>query len=209
MGDASRQECAGREPGGGPGDRISQNRAIKLVVVLSKAHHPEDTKSMRFFLYLLLGSILATPVAYSHGGHNHAPAEQIMIPGGNEDAIEINLYRVKSCGCCKKWGARMVKGGYKVVDHVSSNMDDLKVSEGISPSLASCHTAFVEGYFVEGHVPAKSIDKLLSEMPSIAGLSVPGMPLGSPGMETSPMAAESYKVLAVDFDGKVSVFESY
>ena len=88
-------------------------------------------------------------------------------------------------------------------------MNALKVSEGISSSLASCHTAFVEGYFVEGHVPAKSITKLLSEMPNIAGLSVPGMPLGSPGMETSRLAAENYEVLAVDFDGKVSVFDSY
>lgn len=182
---------------------------MKLVVVLSKDHHPEDTKSMKFFLYLLLGSILVTPVAHSHGGHNHAPAEQIMILGGDEDAVEINLYRNESCGCCKKWGARMVEGGYKVVDHISGDMNALKVSEGISSSLASCHTAFVEGYFVEGHVPAKSIDKLLSEMPSIAGLSVPGMPLGSPGMETSMMAAESYEVLAVDFDGRVSVIDSY
>ena len=85
----------------------------------------------------------------------------------------------------------------------------MKISEGISYSLASCHTAFVLGYFVEGHVPVKSIAKLLREMPNIAGLSVPGMPLGSPGMETSQMAAENDDVLAVDFDGKVSLFDSY
>ena len=164
---------------------------------------------MKFVLSFLLGSILVAPSAHSHGGHNHGPAEEIMIPGGNKNGIEITLYRDKSCGCCKKWGARMVEGGYKVVDNISSDINDLKISEGISSSLASCHTAFVGGYFIEGHVPAKSIDKLLRDMPDIAGLSVPGMPLGSPGMETSRLATENYKVLAVDFDGKVSVFESY
>ena len=164
---------------------------------------------MKLFLFLLLGSILSAPSAHSHGGHDHGPAEEIMIPGSNKNGIEINLYRDQSCGCCKKWGARMVEGGYKVVDNISSDINDLKISEGISSSLASCHTAFVEGYFVEGHVPVKSIAKLLREMPNIAGLSVPGMPLGSPGMETSQMAAENYDVFAVDFDGKVSVFDSY
>ena len=103
----------------------------------------------------------------------------------------------------------MVEGVYKVVDNISNDINDLKISEGISSSLASCHTAFVEGYFTEGHVPAKSIDKLVRDMPDIAGLSVPGIPLGSPGMETSRLATENYKVLAVDFDGKVSVFDSY
>ena len=164
---------------------------------------------MKFVLFLLLGNFLVAPSVHSHGGHYHGPAKEILIPGSNEYGTEINLYRDKFCGCCKKWGARMVEAGYKVVDNISNNIDDLKISEGISSSLASCHTAFVEGYFIEGHVPAKSITKLLREMPNIAGLSVPGMPLGSPGMETSQMTANNYDVLAVDFDGKVSVFDSY
>ena len=164
---------------------------------------------MKFVLFLLLGSILAAPSVHSHGGHDHGPAEEIMILGNNKNGIEINLYIDKSCGCCRKWGVRTVEGGYKVFDNVSNDINNLKISEGISSSLASCHTAFVEGYFIEGHVPAKSIDALLRDMPDIAGLSVPGMPLGSPGMETSRLAAENYEVLAVDFDGKVSVFDVY
>ena len=84
----------------------------------------------------------------------------------------------------------------------------MKTSEGISSSLASCSTTFVEGYFIEGHVSAKSIDKLLRYVPDITGLSVPGMPLGSPGRETSRTAVENYEVLAVDFDGKHR-FDSY
>ena len=164
---------------------------------------------MKFVLSFLLGSILVAPSAHSHGGHNHGPAEEIMIPGSNKNGIEINLYRDQSCGCCKKWGARMVEGGYTVVDNVSNDINDLKISEGIPSSLASCHTAFVEGYFIDDHVPTKSITKLLREMPNIVGLSAPGMPIESLGMETSQMTAENYNVLAMDFDGKVSVFDSY
>ena len=88
---------------------------MKLVVVLSKDHHPEDTKSMKFFLYLLLGSILVTPVAHSHGGHNHAPAEQIMILGGDEDAVEINLYRNESCGCSKNGAQEWLRVATKLL----------------------------------------------------------------------------------------------
>ena len=164
---------------------------------------------MKFVLLLLLGSILVPSSVHSHGGHDHGSAEDTLIPGSNKNGTEINLYRDKTCGCCKNWGSRMVEDGYKVVDNISNDINDLKISEGIPSSLASCHTAFVEGYFVEGHVPARSIAKLLRELPNIAGLSVPGMPLGSPGMETSKMAAENYDVLAVGFDGNVSVFDSY
>ena len=164
---------------------------------------------MKFFLILLLGSILVTPSAHTHGGHDHGPGEEIMIPGSNEYGTEINLHRDKLCGCCKKWGALMVQGGYKVVDNISNYIDYLKISEGISSSFASYHTAFVEGYFIDDHVPTKSITKLLREMPNFAGLSAPGMPIGSLGMETSQMTAENYNVLAMDFNGKVSVFDSY
>ena len=103
----------------------------------------------------------------------------------------------------------MTEAGYQVIDHVSEDIHSLKSSEGISSDLASCHTAFVDGYLLEGHIPAKSIDKLLTDSPDIAGLAVPRMPLGSPGMETTQSSLEQYDVLAIDFDGKTSVFDSY
>ena len=103
----------------------------------------------------------------------------------------------------------MVEAGYQVIDHISEDIHSLKDSEGISSDLASCHTAFVEGYLLEWHVPAKSIDKLLMDSPDIVGLAVPGMPLGSPGMDATQSAPEEYDVLAIDFDGKTSVFASY
>lgn len=88
-------------------------------------------------------------------------------------------------------------------------MNDLapvKRKLGVPPALQSCHTAVVEGYVIEGHVPADLIDRLLRERPSVVGLAVPGMPVGSPGMETPGQAAERYQVLAFDQKGRTTVF---
>ena len=85
----------------------------------------------------------------------------------------------------------------------------MKKERGISSQRASCHTADVEGYVIEGHVPASSITLLLRERPNIRGLAVPGMPMGSPGMEVSGFEAEPFEVLAINHDGTTSVFASY
>lgn len=105
----------------------------------------------------------------------------------------------------------MVTRGFQVVDHVSESdaMNSLKSSEGILAALASCHTAFVDGYFIEGHVPAESINRLLRDLPDITGLTVPGMPQGSPGMETPMVKGDAYDVLAVAIDGSTSLYDSY
>ena len=103
----------------------------------------------------------------------------------------------------------MAKNGYQVIDKVMDDLSSLKTTEGIPGELASCHTAFVGGYFIEGHVPVASINKLLDEMPDIAGLAVPGMPLGSPGMEVPNSPGDAYAVLAVSTDGSTSIYDSY
>ena len=111
---------------------------------------------MKVFLITLLGSMLIAPFAHSHGGHDHGSAgEATFMPVGNENGAVINLYRDKSCSCCSKWGASMAQAGYRVVDHISDEMSSLKEEEGISSDVASCHTAFISGYFIEGHVPAR------------------------------------------------------
>ncbi len=86
-------------------------------------------------------------------------------------------------------------------------MEAFKQANGITPELASCHTAVVEGYVVEGHVPATSITKMLDERPNIRGLTAPGMPMGSPGMETAGVKAEAFDVLAIANDGTTTVFD--
>jgi hypothetical protein len=98
--------------------------------------------------------------------------------------------------------------GYPVKEENVSNITPIKRRHGVPERLEACHTALVEGYVVEGHVPADLIDRLLRERPSAAGLAVPGMPAGSPGMESSGGASEPYQVLIFDRSGKTAVFAS-
>ena len=96
--------------------------------------------------------------------------------------------------------------GFPVTPVDTDDLTPVKGKHGVPPSLRSCHTGVVEGYVVEGHVPADLIDRLLRERPKIAGLAVAGMPTGSPGMETPGRPAERYNVMAFDRAGKTSVF---
>jgi hypothetical protein len=88
-------------------------------------------------------------------------------------------------------------------------LSQIKSDNHVPGELQSCHTAIVDGYVIEGHVPAADVRKLLAERPSIIGLAVPGMPIGSPGMEVAGMTAESYDVIAFDSDGNTTIFSSY
>ncbi len=98
------------------------------------------------------------------------------------------------------------KSGFPVTVRDVRDVTAVKRQHGVPPSLDACHTAVVEGYVVEGHVPADLIDRVLRERPKIAGLAVPGMPPGSPGMETAGGAAERFQVYAFTKDGRTSVF---
>ncbi|MGZ4959589.1 MAG: DUF411 domain-containing protein [Methylomonas sp.] len=121
---------------------------------------------------------------------------------------EMTVYRSPTCGCCGKWIAHAEQNGFKVNDVVTTDMDAIKKKYGIPDKLASCHTAIVDGYVIEGHVPAGDIQKLLQAKPKVLGLSAPGMPMGSPGMETGGQT-QDYKVMSIDKDGKVEVFAEH
>ena len=101
----------------------------------------------------------------------------------------------------------METAGFRIQDKVVENMETFKQANGITPELSSCHTAVVDGYVVEGHVPAASIKKMLQQRPDIRGLAAPGMPMGSPGMETAGVQAEAFDVLAIAHDGTTTVFD--
>ena len=103
----------------------------------------------------------------------------------------------------------MEANDYTVQVEESTNLTAIKDQYQIPAALQSCHTAIVDGYIIEGHVPAADIERLLIERPDIAGLAVPGMPIGSPGMEVDGAAAQPYDVLAFDKSGNVEVFASY
>jgi hypothetical protein len=119
----------------------------------------------------------------------------------------ITVYKDPSCGCCKSWIEHLIKHGYRVDAKDTPQMSEIKRSLGVPDGLSACHTAVVNGYLIEGHVPAADIARLLKEKPKVAGLAVPGMPMGSPGMEGP--RAQHYQVLSFDKAGKTKVFASY
>lgn len=122
------------------------------------------------------------------------------------DAV-IEVWKSPTCSCCGNWVRHLEANGFTVnVNAVEpSVLAAIKRQAGISEPLASCHTAKIEGYVIEGHVPASDIERLVSEHPDAAGLTVPGMPLGSPGMEQGG-EFEPYDVLLLKRDGTTSVF---
>lgn len=128
-------------------------------------------------------------------------------------AAEDDVLRVAkspTCGCCGAWVEHMRQAGFKVevTDVGQDALDALKIRLGIRPQHASCHTAQVGGYFVEGHVPATDVERMLSERPDGLGLTTPGMPIGSPGMEMGSQR-DPYDVLLVKKDGGAEVFQPH
>lgn len=121
----------------------------------------------------------------------------------------ITVYKSATCGCCSEWIEHLKAEGYEVIAQDVDNLAAIKTELGIRPHLSSCHTALIEGYIVEGHVPAADIDRLLAERPEIAGLSVPGMPAGSPGMEIPGAPDAPFDVLAFDRLGKTTVYAKH
>ncbi len=103
----------------------------------------------------------------------------------------------------------MAENGFSVVTEDVTDLAPIKTRYQVPPEIQSCHTAIVDGYIIEGHVPAREINRLLSERPAISGLAVPGMPMGSPGMEAEDFAAELFDVIAFDSTGKTEVYASY
>ncbi|TNF98004.1 MAG: DUF411 domain-containing protein [Gammaproteobacteria bacterium] len=119
----------------------------------------------------------------------------------------ITVYKSPTCGCCTKWVNHLQANGFEVETIDLQDMNPVKVEAGISRQLASCHTAKTGGYVIEGHVPADDIKRLLKERPDVAGLTVPGMPMGSPGMEGN--RKDNYDVLTFTKTGETTVFSSH
>lgn len=125
------------------------------------------------------------------------------------DTTTIQVYKTPTCGCCTKWVDHLREAGFTVAVTELSTLNALKAMNGVPANLASCHTAIVEGYVIEGHVPASDIERLLKERPAVAGLAVPGMPMGSPGMEHSdPDRHEAYDVVSFGANGE-KVFSNH
>ncbi len=120
---------------------------------------------------------------------------------------EIEIFKSPSCGCCAAWADYLSRDGFRVKVVDRNDLSDLKAHYGIRPELQSCHTAIVDGYAIEGHVPADDIRRLLSERPDALGLTAPGMPMLSPGMNS--IEPKNYDVLLIEKDGKTSLYSRY
>ncbi|MFM9900207.1 MAG: DUF411 domain-containing protein [Polaromonas sp.] len=121
---------------------------------------------------------------------------------------QVTVWKTPNCGCCKEWVKHLEANGFEVVTHDVKETASKREALGLPAKYGSCHTATVNGYVLEGHVPAKDVQRLLREKPAAIGLAVPGMPVGSPGMEMEG-ATDAYDVVLVLKDGSARVFQSY
>lgn len=125
-------------------------------------------------------------------------------------AATMTVYKTATCGCCSAWVDHVRGAGFDVeaIDVERARLIEHKQDFGVDQRLASCHTARVDGYVIEGHVPAADIRRLLEQRPDVAGLAVPGMPTGSPGMEYGDRV-DPYRVIAFDEQGRMRIFAEY
>ena len=121
----------------------------------------------------------------------------------------VIVHRSPTCGCCGAWANHLRRAGFPVTIVNEADMAPVKSRAGVPDALQSCHTAFVEGYVIEGHVTLEAIEKLLAERPQILGLAVPDMPVGSPGMEMPDTKPDPFSVMAFHKDGNPTVFVDY
>lgn len=124
---------------------------------------------------------------------------------------EVEVYKSPTCGCCKDWIKHLQAAGFSVKANDVPDTRVMRARFGMPSKFASCHTALVGGYVVEGHVPAREIKRLLRDKPDALGIAVPGMPVGSPGMDGPEYrgVVDPYDVLLVQPDGRATVFASY
>lgn len=150
---------------------------------------------------ILIASLLLTVACQSE---SPAPAKQAI----DDEHHSMTVYHDPNCGCCGKWAEHMQAHGFDVETVPTTDMNRVKRELGVPRELPSCHTAVVGDYVIEGHVPAEDVLRLLAEQPEAHGLSVPGMPLGSPGMEMGDRRMP-YDVILFEEDGDTRVFNHY
>lgn len=155
----------------------------------------------------LIASMAACAGAKEESANTGADSGAALVMIAGAASPTITVYKTPTCGCCTSWVEHLKQEGFKVVAVDTADVSPIKRALGIGEALASCHTALVDGYVIEGHVPAADIARLLRDRPAIVGLAVPGMPMGSPGMEGP--RTERYSVLGFDKAGAVRIYASH
>ena len=170
-------------------------------------------------LLILLATPLALPACAQAPGPGPAAPVSEAASVGNATAVAataadatlplVVVHKSPTCGCCGLWVEHMRKAGFPVEVRDTHALHGVKEQLGIPTGKASCHTAEIDGYVVEGHVPAEDVKRLLAERPDARGLVLPGMPLGSPGMETPDGRVQPYTVELLSEDGSTSAFANH
>ena len=165
--------------------------------------HPTQSPSRRTFARATLSLLGMASLGFSHISIAANEAKQANV---------VTVWKTPTCGCCKDWVIHLRKEGFNVVTNDVSDTAPIRQKLGLPAKFGSCHTAQVDGYVLEGHVPAREVKRLLREKPVAVGLAVPGMPVGSPGMEMKgdmQGVRDAFDVVLVTRDGSSRVYESY
>jgi hypothetical protein len=131
------------------------------------------------------------------------------VAGSSAKPTPITIYKSSSCECCAKWVDHVRDNGFEPMVHDEEDMDAIKAQLGVPEGVRSCHTALVGKHLIEGHVPASDIKRLVVEQPRVAGLAVPGMPPGTPGMAQPGAKIAGFEVVAFQLDGTTKTFARY
>lgn len=162
------------------------------------------TKHSLWIAALLCPLLAACGSADASQGASSGRAPVADVAAAPQGLPPVLVYKTQGCGCCNGWVEHLRAAGYQVDARNVTDLMAVKLDAGVPADLSSCHTALIDGYVVEGHVPAELIERLLAERPEIAGIAAPGMPVGSPGMEGP--GAKPYQVYAFDRQGGRRVF---
>ncbi|MBI4266653.1 MAG: DUF411 domain-containing protein [Acidobacteria bacterium] len=163
-----------------------------------------------------LVTVLGVGIAVFAGRSDQA-ATQVSVAASDTGAAPdgavlpvVDVYKDPTCGCCSKWVEHLEAAGFTVRTTDTGDLAEFKTKHNVPALVRSCHTALVDGYVMEGHVPAADVQRFLRERPAnVAGLGVPGMPIGSPGMEVAGTQAQRYDVIAFAKDGSTRVFATH
>jgi len=162
-------------------------------------------------LLIVVGSVAisACSTATSSESSPDAAVEQAaLVANLLQEPLQVTSFRSPTCGCCVGWVEHMRANGFQVEDNVVEDIEAVKREHNIPGDLASCHTAIVDGYVIEGHIPATDVSRLLTEKLDVAGIVVPGMPIGSPGMESGDIR-QPYAVTTFTEEGTPEVFQEH
>ena len=151
------------------------------------------------------GLLLVAGVAAACSSDTSSDEDTSAVAAGVQTAL-VEVHSAPGCGCCAGWAEYMESHGYTVETTEDADLAEFKAARGVPAQAQSCHTAVIDGYTVEGHVPVEAIEDLLTERPDIDGIALPGMPSGSPGMPGEKLAP--FEVLVID-DGTTAVFGEY